>query len=96
MELVNPARGIHDLLFARVKRMACRANLYIDVSAHYGTGLKAVAAAASYSNLFVFRMNFWFHDRQTPCSRKSFINEPLAKLSAVPAVIGIDRHAREL
>jgi len=61
-ELVDAAGSIHDLLCAGVERVAFRANF--DVQgwlAHYGFGLEAVAATASYCQFLVIWVCICFH-----------------------------------
>lgn len=60
-EFINASSGINHALFTRVKWMTGRTNLYKQILCQYRTGHKRVAAAASYCNLFIYWMNFWFH-----------------------------------
>src|SRR5580658_615388 len=60
-ELIHPARGVHDLLLAGIERMAVRADFNVEVVAHGRAGLEGVAAAAGHRDLFVVRMNGFFH-----------------------------------
>jgi hypothetical protein len=63
-ELVHPAGGIDDLLFAGVEGMAGGADLHVKfVLSQGGTGDELVAAAAYDLNILVVRMNIRFHDR---------------------------------
>jgi hypothetical protein len=61
-ELLDTACGVHDLLSARVERVALGAHFNVQRwFAHGGAGRKLVAAAACHCDLFVFRVNGGFH-----------------------------------
>ncbi len=60
-EFVYPAARINDLLFAGVKRMACRADFDEEVLAKCGAGREFVAAATSNFDIAVGGMNLGFH-----------------------------------
>lgn len=70
-EFLNTTSGVHNLLFASVKRMAQRADFNVEVLANSGAGLELVAAAASYVNFCVIRMDIGLHaDVSFKCSRR--------------------------
>ena len=60
LELVYAAGGVHELLLARVKRMAGVANADDDGRLG-GTGLDHVAAGATDFGVHIFRMNVRLH-----------------------------------
>src|SRR5207302_9393285 len=60
-ELLDAARRVHDLLLARVERMAGRANLDMQRLVHGRAGSERVAAAARYLDFGVLRMDVGFH-----------------------------------
>ena len=60
VELLDPARRIHQLLLAGKKGMAGGTDFYIDFFVH-GTKFKFAAASAFVNNLVVFGMNVRFH-----------------------------------
>ena len=61
-ELVDPARRIHDLLFARVERMAVGADFDLQVVSQSRPRLERVAAGAAHVDFFVVRMRVGFHE----------------------------------
>src|SRR6478672_8922656 len=60
-EFLDAAGGVHDLLLARIKRMASRAHLDMQRLLHGRTGGERVAAAARHLDFTVLRMNGGFH-----------------------------------
>jgi hypothetical protein len=61
-ELLDAARGVHDLLCAGVERVTFGTDFDVQFRfAHGGAGLEFVAAAACHCDLFVFRVNGGFH-----------------------------------
>lgn len=60
-EFVDPACGIDEFLFPRVKRVAVGADLNMKIMTDRGTGAKLVAATASHGDFAVFGMNARFH-----------------------------------
>jgi hypothetical protein len=60
-EFVNPTASIDNLLFARVKRMACRADFDSKVLTQCRSGSELVAATASNLECSVIRMRVGFH-----------------------------------
>ena len=62
LEFVHPARGIHEFLLARIKRMANVANA--DQNGRLGgAGLNHVAAGAPDFRILIFRMDVSFHTK---------------------------------
>jgi hypothetical protein len=59
-ELVDSTARVNHLLLTRVEGMAAGADFQIQVTSSR-PGLKSVAAAARYSDFFVFRMDSGFH-----------------------------------
>ena len=56
------SRGIDDLLFAGVKRVALRANVDMELLRRVcRAGLKAVSTCAGYGDLLIFRMYVCLH-----------------------------------
>jgi hypothetical protein len=62
-EFVYAPAGIDDLLFAGVKRMACRADFDQEILAECGTGGELVTAATGDFDFAVGGMNLGFHGR---------------------------------
>ena len=62
-ELVYPAACIDDLLFAGVKRMACRADFDQEILAECGAGRELVTTATGDFDFAVGGMNLGFHVR---------------------------------
>ena len=62
-EFIDATAGIHDLLLARVERMAVGAHFEIQVAAG-GARLKSIAAATRHGDLVVRRMDVSFHCRR--------------------------------
>jgi hypothetical protein len=60
-ELVHAAARINDLLFARVKGMARRANFYDEIIAKRRTRCELVAATTGYFDDVVVGMDIGFH-----------------------------------
>ena len=60
-EFVNPTASIDDFLFARVKRMARRADLDSKILTQCRSGSELVAATASNLECSVIRMRVGFH-----------------------------------
>jgi hypothetical protein len=61
-EFFDASGGVHDLLRARVERMAFGAHFNVQFRfAHGGACGELVAAAACHCDLFVFRVNGGFH-----------------------------------
>jgi hypothetical protein len=61
-EALDAAGGIHDLLLARVERMAGRADFDVQRLAVGRAGVELVAAATSHLDLVVLRVNAFLHD----------------------------------
>jgi hypothetical protein len=61
IEAVYAAGSINQLLLARKKRMAGRANLDAEIAFARRTRLKSLATGAGHCYFFVFRMNSRFH-----------------------------------
>jgi hypothetical protein len=65
-KFVDATRRIHNLLLARVERVAGGADLHMELFlAQSGTGGELIAAAADDFDILVLRMNIRFHDRLT-------------------------------
>lgn len=60
-ELVNAASGINNFLLARVKRMARRTNLNVQLVFESGSSFKLVATAAGDLQVMIIGMNLGFH-----------------------------------
>jgi len=60
-EFLDAAGGVHNLLLARIKRMASRAHLDMQRLLHGRTGGERVAAAARHLDFAVLRVNGGFH-----------------------------------
>src|SRR5688500_14720295 len=60
-EAVDAAARIHDLLLARVERVAVRADFDLQVRPERRARLEGIATAASHRNLGVLRVNGVFH-----------------------------------
>jgi hypothetical protein len=60
LELLDPARGVNELEFARVERMANIANVDFQLFSS-ATGLKAVPTTTTYLSFKVLWMNAVFH-----------------------------------
>lgn len=58
---LDTTSGIDHLLLARVKWMALRTDLQVDILTHCRFRLDHVATATGGGNLFVFRMDACFH-----------------------------------
>ena len=65
-ELVDPARGVEDLLLAGVERMAIRADFDRQVVSQSRPRLECVPARAGDADFFVFRMRIGFHGSLNP------------------------------
>ena len=61
LELFDPARGIDELQFARVKRVANIANVHSKFFSN-AASLEGIAATAGYFGFAVIGMNAVFHD----------------------------------
>src|SRR5688572_10533253 len=62
-EAVDAAARVHDLLLARVERVAVRADFDLEVGPERGTRLEGVATAAGHRDVGVRRVNAFFHSR---------------------------------
>ena len=71
-EALDASCGIHQLLLAREKRVASRANFNIDVAMMRGTSRKCIAARAVDLYFVIIRMNGCLHDAQNPFCKESF------------------------
>src|SRR5262245_33589645 len=60
-ELLDPARGVENLLLAGVKRVAHRAHLHMQLTAERRLRLERVAAAADDGDFLVVRMDLGLH-----------------------------------
>src|SRR6202051_162310 len=60
-EALHASSGVHQLLLARKKRMARRADFYADVSMMRRPGNKGIAASAMHANFVISGMNSCFH-----------------------------------
>ena len=60
-EALDPARGVHELLLTREKRVATGADFHVDVALVGGPGGKCAAARAMHVDFVVCRMNGCFH-----------------------------------
>tara|TARA_R100001039_G_scaffold37839_1_gene37409 strand:- start:263 stop:625 length:363 start_codon:yes stop_codon:yes gene_type:complete len=61
VEAIDTAGTVHDLLLARVERVALRTNVNQDVLADGRTGFNHVTAAAGGLDGLVFRVDIGFH-----------------------------------
>ena len=68
LEFLDASRSVDDLLLAGVKRMALGAHLDVDILTHGRAGYEFAATAANNIYVFVFRMNFVFHNLVLDCS----------------------------
>ena len=68
VEALDTTAGVHNLLGAGVERMALGANVQTQVTTHGGLDLDHVAAGTGSSDLFVLRMDIFFHWAQ-PCEK---------------------------
>jgi hypothetical protein len=76
LELLDAAGRVDDFLFARIKRMAFRAHLDVQLLGERGARLEPVAAAADNVYLFVFGVDLGLHGdvlEWAPGSRKAAI-----------------------
>jgi hypothetical protein len=55
---------VDQLLLAREKRMASRADFHVQIALFGRTGLEALTARAGHCDLVVLGMNSWFHYSQ--------------------------------
>ena len=60
-ELVHAAGRIHDLLLARVERMAVRADFHLEIVSQSRLRLERIAAGAAHVDFFVIRVRVGFH-----------------------------------
>src|SRR5688572_306448 len=60
-EAVDAAAGVHDLLLARVERVAVRADFDLEVGPERRARLEGVATAAGHRDVGVGRVNAFFH-----------------------------------
>src|SRR5271169_5846749 len=60
-KFVDAATGVHDFLLAGVKRMAVRADFYLQVVSDGRASLELIPASASDGDVMVFGMNAGFH-----------------------------------
>ena len=60
-EAIHAAAGIHYFLLARVKRVACRADFYTEISTQGRTRFELVAAATNNINRGIGRVYFRLH-----------------------------------
>jgi hypothetical protein len=61
VKAIDAAGRINQLLLARKKRVAGRANLNVEIALARRTRLKSLAARAGNSYFFIFRVNSGFH-----------------------------------
>src|SRR5687768_9815449 len=60
-EAVDAAARVHDLLLARVERVAVRADFDLEVGAERRARLEGVATTAGHGDVGVGRVNAFFH-----------------------------------
>lgn len=80
-EFVDAPAGVDDLLFARIERVAVRADFDLQVVSERGTGDERVPAAAGHGGLFVFGMDAGFHGFEGLFERLSAPGEKVAQCS---------------
>lgn len=73
-EFIHPTGCIDDLLFARIKGMANRADFHMDVATQGGTSLNGVAATTGNSDRLIFRVNSRFHRLLNNINQKLIFN----------------------
>jgi hypothetical protein len=61
LEPIDTTAGVHNLLLASVKWVALGAYVQLKIVAHGGTGLDHVTARTGGGNVFVLRVNTFFH-----------------------------------
>src|SRR5437588_13044306 len=61
IETIHASRGVNQLLLARKKRMASRADLNVQITFARRARLKSLAASAGHRDFLIFRMNSRFH-----------------------------------
>jgi hypothetical protein len=71
-ELVDSPSGIHQFLFTRIKRMAGRAYVEVQIFAKRRARSEGIAAATRNGDLLVTRMDLGFHS----CSALGFRQDP--------------------
>jgi hypothetical protein len=60
LELLDSTGGVHQLLFAGIKRMAIRADIY-GLAVYGGAGFVGSAAGTFKGSFFVFGVQLFFH-----------------------------------
>jgi hypothetical protein len=60
-EFVHATRSIHNLLFARIKRVAGRTDLYMQLFLQSRSRHEFVSATADYLEIGILRMDFGLH-----------------------------------
>src|SRR6266404_3067215 len=61
IETIHASRRVNQLLLARKKRMASRANLNVQITFARRARLKSLAASAGHRDFLIFRMDSGFH-----------------------------------
>src|SRR6266571_77546 len=61
IETIHASRRVNQLLLARKKRMASRANLNVQITFARRARLKGLATSAGHRDFLIFRMNSGFH-----------------------------------
>jgi hypothetical protein len=61
LEAIDAASGVHDLLLAGEERVTAGAYFHGEIFSQRGAGIEAVATAACYLDVTIFRMYFGFH-----------------------------------
>src|SRR6185436_1083407 len=78
-ELLHAAGGVHDLLLARVERVAGRAHFYVQLAPEHGFGGEFVAATANDVDFFVVGMDFGLHGLLSFTSVRAISDRPRAR-----------------
>jgi hypothetical protein len=76
-EFLDAASGVHNLLLARIKRVAVRADFNMQRTAKRRTRFERIAATASHFNLIVFRVNIGFHQSHPFQGHRHAIKAPI-------------------
>src|ERR1035437_8974352 len=72
-EALDPARGVHQLLFAGEEGVARRTDFHVDVALVGRTGHKSVAACAVHTYFVISRMDGCFHQNSLTRWWQTFI-----------------------